>query len=133
MRPRKAFTTYTIGIACLFPSLSAAEPVEHHGSLVAASAAAGDCLVCHDGFIARFVGFCLTECPFGGAHAITKAYPPPGRRDYFRSAADVEGCGIVLVNGTVVCTSCHNLRNPEGVHLAVTICGSRLCLSCHIK
>lgn len=134
MNPRTIFTAYSIGIAFIFtPFPAISELIEHHGAMVPTDSLPSDCIVCHDGTIARSVGFCLKECLFSGAHAISKAYPPPGKENHFRPAAALVECGITLHNGTVVCTSCHNLKNQEGVHLAVTICGSRLCLSCHIQ
>ena len=112
---------------------SAGDLTEHHGAMVPVSGPPGACIVCHDGIKAPAVGFCIENCTFSGAHAISKTYPPPGREQNFRSVSELEECGIALMDGKIVCTSCHNLRIAEGAHLAVTTCGSRLCLSCHLK
>lgn len=115
------------------PLAEGEELVDHHGSMVPVRTDPPGCIVCHDGTIASGVSFCTVECNFRGSHAVAKAYPPPGKEAKYVPQPFVERSGITFLDNKVVCTSCHNLRNPESLHLAVPIANSQLCFSCHIK
>ena len=95
--------------------------IEHHGQTVAMSDKPADCIVCHD----RQAG--------KDHHPIAIAYPPKGKESLFLPAAALKSKSIRLFNNQVVCTSCHNLKNPEKSHLVIDNSNSRLCLLCHKK
>jgi len=110
-----------------------AEEIEHYGAMVDRHAGIDECLACHDGSIAKEAVYCLEECSFMSPHSVMRRYPPPGRGAAYRPAESLREAGIALVDGMVVCVSCHNLSNPPPYHLAVDNGASRLCLSCHIQ
>lgn len=106
--------------------------VSHHGLMVAVDAAAGSCLACHDGRLARGRNVCLEKCSFSTAHSILKRYPPPGKERYYAPLESLASRGIQLEDGKVSCISCHDLSNPGKDHLVMENRQSRLCLSCHL-
>lgn len=110
-----------------------AETVDHHGFTVDLRAGVEDCVVCHDGSIAKNVVYCLKDCSIMTPHAVNRRYPPPGREAAYRPAAFLQEAGIDLVDGMVVCVSCHNIANQSPYHLAVGIAASGLCLTCHVQ
>lgn len=97
------------------------EPIEHHGQTVEVSDNPADCIVCHDSQAGK------------DHHPIAVAYPPEGKKDLFLPAEALTPNRIRLFNGQVVCTSCHNLKNPEKSHLVTDNNSSTLCLLCHKK
>ncbi|RNC72797.1 MAG: cytochrome C [Desulfuromonadales bacterium] len=109
------------------------EEVFHHGLSVNPRGDFEDCVACHDGLIAKDVPYCTQNCSFKTAHSLQRPYPPPGQESSYQPPAVLRAEGVELVRGTVVCISCHNLRNPAPHHLVVDIDGSRLCYVCHIK
>jgi len=130
----KTMIWITVIVCCAtIPVLSIAKPVEHHGMTVEADSPPKICLSCHDGSIAHIISYCTVMCDFSTSHSILKHYPPRGREREYASAAAVNARGIVLVDGQVVCISCHDLRQPGPNHLVMSNEKSRLCLSCHIK
>lgn len=110
-----------------------AEMTDHHGFTVELHASVEDCVVCHDGSIAKNVVYCLKDCSIMTPHAVKHRYPPPGREAAYRPVASLQEAGIELVDGMVACVSCHNLTNQSPYHLAVGIAASGLCLTCHIQ
>lgn len=113
--------------------VSRAEKIEHYGAMVDRRAGVDECTACHDGSIARDAVYCLEECSFMTPHSVMRRYPPQGREAAYRPAESLSEAGIELVDGMVVCVSCHNLSNPPPYHLAVDNRASRLCLACHIQ
>jgi predicted CXXCH cytochrome family protein len=109
------------------------EPVEHHGMTVEANSPAQACISCHDGSVSHVVSFCTVVCDFSTSHSILKNYPPRSKPSEYASASEVQARGIKLVQGQVVCISCHDLRKPGPKHLVMSNEGSALCLTCHIK
>lgn len=133
-----AVRTFLLCLAALWavfsraPSLFA-ETVSHHGQTVNVSGSTEDCLSCHDGHVAKDVSYCIGECPLSAAHPVNRPYPPKGKEHLFRPVNELRGAGIRFVNGTMVCISCHDLRNPGRHQLVIEMAGSRLCLACHLK
>jgi hypothetical protein len=118
-----------VAVFFLLPPKSSAEMIEHHGTTVDAEGAPSDCISCHDGSVASSISSCTVECGFSGSHSILKAYPPARNRKNYASRAEVESQGIRLPGGMVTCISCHDLKNPARLHLAVETV--RLCGICH--
>jgi len=110
-----------------------AERIDHYGAMVEQRAAIDECIACHDGSIARVAVYCLAECSLMTPHSVMRRYPPPGREAAYRPVESLREAGIELVDGMVVCVSCHNLSSPPPYHLAVDNRASRLCLTCHIQ
>jgi doubled CXXCH motif protein len=101
------------------PMPSFGEPAEHHGMTIDVDSPE-ICANCHD-------------AGEHSSHPIFKSYPPRGKEREYASAAELQAKGIKLVRGQVVCTSCHDLRNPGPHHLVKSSAKSELCLICHIK
>jgi predicted CXXCH cytochrome family protein len=102
------------------------------------------CLGCHDGVTAPDV--------YTSTHAVTLVEPlrrtglgsrglrshpvgvkyPTGRTDYHPSAA-VEASGLMLPDGRIQCTTCHDAHNTRGYDGFLWISNQRstLCLTCH--
>ena len=110
-----------------------AEEVEHYGAMVDRRAGIEECIACHDGSIAKAAVYCIEDCSLLTPHSVLRRYPPQGREAAYRPVESLREAGIVLVDGMVVCVSCHNLGNPPPYHLAVESVASRLCLACHIQ
>jgi len=110
-----------------------AEEVEHYGAMVDRHAGIDECLACHDGSIAKAAVYCVEKCSLLTPHSVMRRYPPPGREKAYRPVESLREAGIELVDGMVVCVSCHNLGNPPPYHLAVDSAASKLCLACHIQ
>lgn len=101
-----------------------------------------DCLGCHDGTQAsdRKVNYKNTpgqkshwsqgasEHPIGMNYASYAAMDPKS----YKPAASI-GSKMMLVNGRVGCTTCHDPLNAEKSHLAKSDYRSDLCLTCHTK
>lgn len=114
-------------------TLVRAEALDHYGAMVDRRASIEECLACHDGSIAKAAVYCLENCSLFTPHSVMRRYPPPGREAAYRPVEYLRVAGIELVDGMVVCISCHNLGNPPPHHLAVDTAASKLCLVCHIK
>ena len=112
---------------------ASAEEVDHYGVMVDRRASLEECVACHDGSIAKAAVYCLKDCTVMAPHSVMRPYPPPGRESAYRPVGSLREEGIELVDGMVVCISCHNLGNPPPYHLAVGTAASKLCLSCHIQ
>lgn len=110
-----------------------ADEIEHYGAMVDRHAGIEECVACHDGSIAKAAVYCIKDCSLLTPHSVLRRYPPPGREAAYRPVESLREAGIVLVDGMVVCVSCHNLGNPPPYHLAVESVASRLCLTCHIQ
>lgn len=102
------------------------------------------CLGCHDGVTAPDV--------YSSAHAVTvadqlgnsrlparglRSHPigvryPAAAEDYY-SVAEVEAAGLLLPEGRIQCTTCHDAHNTHGHAgmLKISNQRSRLCLACH--
>lgn len=116
-------------LCCFLPAIASGNPVPHHGTVVESVASSRECLACHDGSMATAVSTCLNgRCPLGGPHPVDVPYPPPGSSSEYRSTP-----GVRLLNGQVVCISCHNLENPRPGHPIVDFATTNICLMCHIK
>lgn len=113
--------------------VSRAEEIDHYGAMVDRHAGVDECIACHDGSIAKAAVYCLEECSLMTPHSVMRRYPPPGREAAYRPIESLQEAGIELVDGMVVCVSCHNLSSPPPYHLAVDNRASRLCLACHIQ
>jgi predicted CXXCH cytochrome family protein len=102
------------------------------------------CLGCHDGVAASDVytsGHALTvadqlsDTRLGTSgmrsHPIGIRYPPAGP-DYHPAAA-VRAAGLLLPDGRIQCTTCHDAHNTFGHRgmLRVTNRRSQMCLTCH--
>ena len=102
------------------------------------------CLGCHDGVTAPDV--------YSSAHAVAltaqlansrlgarglRSHPVgvsyPGTNEHFQPPAAVEAAGLLLPDGRIQCTTCHDAHNTQrhGKMLRITNERSRLCLSCH--
>ncbi|HEY3448489.1 MAG TPA: cytochrome c3 family protein [Myxococcales bacterium] len=86
------------------------------------------CLACHDGSIATSLHTNLGD----GSH--------PVERDYREAAADPArrltpvsqlSRRLVLVDGLVTCTTCHDPKSSRPSHLAMPMEGSAMCMACH--
>ena len=115
------------------PGAAGTEPVDHHGLMVDRRAPFEECVACHDGTIAKAAVYCLEGCSFRTPHSVLRRYPPPEREAAYRPVDSLGEAGIELVDGMVVCVSCHNLGNPPPYHLAVDNGADKLCLACHIQ
>jgi hypothetical protein len=106
-----------------------AEQVDHHGNMVDVACPTSECLLCHDGSIAKSVSNCVgVRCNLSiNSHPVERTYPA---KDSFVNYGDVLRSGINLNDGKVNCISCHDLRNQEQRHLVVN---GNLCFKCHIK
>lgn len=102
-------------------SSATTEQIEHHGQTVAVSDNPADCIACHDDQAGK------------GHHPTGIAYPPQGKEGLFVPAGALKSNGMHLFKNQVVCTSCHNLKNPGRSHLVIENNNSRLCLLCHKK
>jgi predicted CXXCH cytochrome family protein len=66
------------------------------------------------------------------SHPVGVKYPPPSNEDYHPLAA-VEAAGLVLPDGFIQCTTCHDPHNTDR-HAGMLQSSnerSRLCLTCH--
>ena len=112
---------------------AAAQKVEHHGSLVDPRGGNRECLACHDGAMAKGIHGQQPGESGKDPHLKAGVYPPPGKENKFRPAAEVRQQGPRLVNGGIACSTCHNLKDPGPAHLIMSNDGSRLCLTCHLQ
>jgi len=86
------------------------------------------CLTCHDGTVGATMHAVAGELE---GHPIERTYEgvllASGR---LRARADLPA-QLVLPEGVVACTTCHDGGAPAPSRLAVPMTGSALCLSCH--
>ncbi len=102
------------------------------------------CLGCHDGITARDVyssphAVSITGRSLGlnsGAipprsHPVGVSYPANAER--YESAVSVEAAGLLLPDGRIQCTTCHDAHNTHRHRgmLRIPNDRSRLCLTCH--
>jgi predicted CXXCH cytochrome family protein len=83
---------------------------------------AAQCLSCHDGTSGPSV--------LDHSHPTAVAYASSVGRTSLRP---VVADGIVLVNGSVECTSCHDPASTQPDHTALSLDGSTLCVGCHVR
>jgi len=120
-------------VVALIWSSPRAELIDHHGVKVEADSGTMDCLSCHDGLLEQRGVICTTKCDFRTPHRVLMRYPPFGKEDKFMPTLAVAEKGILLEDGNVGCSSCHNLRNGGKAHLVMSNSESTLCRTCHIK
>lgn len=89
------------------------------------------CLACHDGSIATAVHQL-------GPDSASSSHPV--EVDYRRAAAQTSrrltpvnqlSTRLVLADGMVTCTTCHDPKSNRADHLAMPMEGSAMCLACH--
>lgn len=103
------------------------------------------CLGCHDGVTAQDVyasGHAVSVADQIGisrlgtvglrSHPVGVKYPAASNEDYL-PAATVEAAGLLLPDGRIQCTTCHDAHNTHGYvgMLRISNQRSRLCLTCH--
>jgi len=105
------------------------------------------CLGCHDGVTAPDVyssphAITVAEQLAGGrlgarglrSHPVGGEYPPAGdEAQAYEPRAAVEAAGLLLPEGRIQCTTCHDAHNTNrhGEMLRISNRRSRLCLTCH--
>lgn len=122
-----------LAILLWFLKAPQAGQVEHHGNTVNADGHASECIMCHDGAIAKAVTDCIgIRCNISriNSHPVEKPYPT---KESFVQYGDVLRSGIKLDEGQVSCISCHDLRNQERGHPVIQNRSDNLCFKCHIK
>jgi predicted CXXCH cytochrome family protein len=102
------------------------------------------CLGCHDGSTAPDVYSSPHAINVAGelgdvrlgtrglrSHPVGVRYPPPGEN--YSAAPAIEASGLLLDDGRIQCTTCHDAHNTlRHAHmLRISNEGSRLCLTCH--
>jgi predicted CXXCH cytochrome family protein len=92
------------------------------GTVARSLVTADQCLSCHDGAQAPSIG--------SHTHPTHVTYADSSGRTTLRP---VVGDGIVLVNGMVECTSCHDPASTLAASTALTLDRSTLCLGCHVR
>lgn len=133
--------TVVLTAALLYPAHSKAEiypglyEVSHHGFWVVMNRPES-CMECHDGVLGPNITQRTTGCSsaIGTTHPVFTKYPTRQKgKKIFVPLAEIEKSGLMLINGKIVCTTCHNLLNPAKPHLAISNEQSRLCRSCHVR
>ncbi len=98
-----------------------------------------ECLECHDGLIARAVGYriageeLLLYRDRNLSHPIGLDYAESARRNRELRPPELLSPRIALHGGKVGCASCHNLFSRETKLLVMNDRGSALCLECHLR
>jgi predicted CXXCH cytochrome family protein len=87
------------------------------------------CLACHDGSIAT--GRMARAHEGSGAHPVDVDYLASRARRPGLRAPGALPPGLVLVNGTVACTTCHDPRSSERAKTALPMGRSAMCFGCH--
>jgi doubled CXXCH motif protein len=118
-------------LSVLYLAAPKAEEVPHHGFTVDSEGSVEDCMNCHDGRVSTNVSLNTMVGKYFGNHPVNRDYPPVGNSDTYVPVELVVSAGIKLVAGQITCISCHNLKNQERYHLAVTLDKSNLCYNCH--
>ena len=125
-----------IVLAGEFCLAGAMETVEHYGQPVNINADPIECLSCHDDIVAKMGDFQLFRNKAKpnplGSHPINIAYPSEwSESKNFTSIADINAAGFRLLDGKVVCITCHDLRLRSNNFLPVTTDDSKICFTCH--
>ncbi len=104
------------------------------------------CLGCHDGItapdvystphaisVAAELGDMRLGTPGLRSHPLGVRYPAPGGA--FNPASAVEAAGLLLPDGTIQCTTCHDAHNTARIPRMLRISNDRsqMCLTCHRK
>jgi predicted CXXCH cytochrome family protein len=91
------------------------------------------CIGCHDGSIGLGAAHALAGGAPGGEHPVDVSYARAFARQpgSYRSAFDLPRA-VVLPEGRVACTSCHDAASAEPHRAAVPMGGSALCFTCHV-
>ena len=118
MRNLLAILTFLLTILAFFSTLQA-ENIDHNGEKVEVDDPEA-CYPCHDDLKDH-------------THPVMIPYPPPGKENNYASPTVLTTAGIILLNGQVVCISCHDLGNPALNHPVEYDGASELCLVCHFK
>ena len=125
------FALITISTAISMVVLGAgallAKEVPHHDKMVDISEPR-ICLNCHEGGLDEDKFYCTST-----AHPVFIDYPPEGKAADFAHPEELQAAGLKLLNGQLICVSCHNLENQQQYHLVVEKLGSKLCMTCHSK
>lgn len=98
------------------PKVSA-ESIEHKGIKINLSDIA-KCLSCHNEMKEH-------------SHPVLVNYPPKGKESRYATTEKLQELKLYLLNGKIVCTTCHDLNNNKPNFLIVTNNNSKLCTSCH--
>lgn len=129
-----------LGTAVIFstcsPPASSAEEVLHYGLMVNNAGSILGCASCHDGGIAKSVPVCVDGACYmsgKGSHPVDRSFPLMNNKHMHATIALGQNDYITLQNGRVICSSCHDLKNPKRPHLVFENDRSKLCLTCHIK
>lgn len=131
----------TLVTSISYGSIQVPSLVEHKGQLVDNDGGYDSCMACHDGYTAKAVEYripgafayhSLGKSPLG-SHPVEIEYPM-GNMDY-RSSDMVQMAGLRFSpDGKMSCITCHDLRlEKRPYYLPVTMVGSELCFSCHVK
>ena len=123
----------------LQPFLADHQPVyvSHGGDKADNEGLSHDCLLCHDGTMAKAVD-CQNRISLSaghadpiGSHSVEVPYPLAGQQ--YNSIREASKLGLRFPDGRVSCITCHDLRlTGRAYNLPVPMDGSRLCFSCHI-
>jgi predicted CXXCH cytochrome family protein len=91
-----------------------------------------ECIACHDGSVGPAALHALSVRGDGGAHPVEVSYAAAFARQpgSYRSAFELPRA-IVLPDGRVACTSCHDAASAEPARAALPLRASALCLACH--
>ena len=87
------------------------------------------CMQCHDGTLAAAVSHKITV-KAESSHPIEVGYATALSRQVVRPVGQLPKA-IVLVDGKVTCTSCHDGRSREPARVAMSMKRSGLCFACH--
>lgn len=100
-----------------------------------------ECVVCHDGTIAKPVTYRISDgnlhreksiTTIKGAHPIGMDYEKFTRQAGYAPSETLPE-EMVLIDGKVGCATCHNMLDNKDKYLVVDISSSNLCLICHNK
>jgi len=128
-------TIHRFVMAAIFSALACSSPgaeeIEHHGVRADSEGSAYECLSCHDGVLAAQIHMSTKTGNYLCTHPVNRDYPPPRKQADYLPLEEVTAAGIKLLQGQISCISCHNLKNPEKLHLVVPLDNSNLCFNCH--
>ena len=133
-----AILTLVIVFATEFCFSASTSLVKHFGQVTDNYAGPYECLACHDNIIAKMGDFQmirLGEKPNPlSSHPINIDYPAELTGDInFANMDEVDAAGLRLLDGKIVCITCHDLRLSSAHFLAVTTDKSKICFVCHRK
>lgn len=99
------------------------------------TATTASCLACHDGISAGGVNYGGPGMAQGyshGSHPVDVDYNLASLKPHTKfQPLSALPSSIVLQDGKVTCTSCHDGSSPEAHHTAMPMYRSRLCYGCH--